>query len=127
MKKYIKTIIFLFVIILITMVTFLKKTKDEKTSKIEELIAVKIEGLVKNEGIYEMIKGSNVSDLIEESGGLKENADIDNIDYDKILVNNDIISIDYKKNKEESLTSNKEEVNNVSSEKININSRFICI
>lgn len=46
-----------------------------------ELISVYICGEVKNAGIYEAPKGVMLNDIIEEAGGLTENASVNNINF----------------------------------------------
>lgn len=53
----------------------IKETKEEKNKK----IIVHISGAVKKEGIVELEENSRISDAIEKAGGIKENAEIKEI------------------------------------------------
>lgn len=45
----------------------------------KDLIVVHVTGAVKAEGVYELEKGSRLTDAIEEAGGLTEEADTDSV------------------------------------------------
>lgn len=109
-----------------------KVTKDEKV-----MIKVHICGAVNKEGVVELEENSRISDAIEKSGGLKENAYMDDINLASILEDGMkvyIPSIDDKNNTQENIRkdvensftkneSNVENKNTISnnSKKININ------
>ena len=65
--------------------------KDEKIDI--PMIFVEIKGEVLKPDVYELQEGSIVKDLIEEAGGLTEEADISNINRAKKLQNHDLIVI----------------------------------
>jgi len=67
----------------------------------EEIIKVEIKGAVKNVGVYEINDSSRVEDLINISGGLKDNADISTINLSKQLRNEDVVIIYTKEEIEE--------------------------
>lgn len=63
---------------------------------------VYITGEVKNPGIYELEENSRIKDVIEKAGGLKETADITDINLATILQDEDKITIPSKEeNKQE--------------------------
>jgi len=76
-------------VILLTLIVFLNLDKE----KIENTIKVEIKGAVKNEGVYEIEENSIVNDLINLSGGLKEEADILDINLSKELKSEDVVII----------------------------------
>jgi len=76
-------------VILLTLIVFLNLDKE----KIENTIKVEIKGAVKNEGVYEIEENSIVNDLINLSGGLKEEADISTINLSKELKSEDVVII----------------------------------
>lgn len=71
------------------------ETKEEKVD-ITKKIMVYITGEVKNPGIYELEENSRIKDVIEEAGGLKETADITDINLATILQDEDKITIPTK-------------------------------
>ena len=107
-KKYIWII---FIILLLVIFTFLGKvdediqleeeiiktkenTLEEKTI-IEEVTRIKVDikGAVKNPGVYEVEKNSRVSDVINISGGLTNEADTSVINLSKNVVDEMVIII----------------------------------
>lgn len=78
------------------------ETKEEKKVDITKKIMVYITGEVKNPGIYELEENSRIKDVIEKAGGLKETADITDINLATILQDEDKITIPSKEeNKQE--------------------------
>ncbi|GIM29225.1 DNA-binding protein [Clostridium polyendosporum] len=69
------------------------KSYDIKEKDSSKKIVVEIKGEVKKPDVYIMGEGSIVKDLILESGGLTENADLSNINQAKLLSNHDCIVI----------------------------------
>ena len=57
--------------------------KDDTVNKVTGKYYVDIKGAVNNEGVYKLKEGSRVIDVINESGGLKENADTSIINLSK--------------------------------------------
>ena len=76
------------------------ETKEEKVD-ITKKIMVYITGEVKNPGIYELEENSRIKDVIEKAGGLKETADITDINLATILQDEDKITIPTKDKKME--------------------------
>lgn len=68
----------------------------DSVQKNEELITVEIRGEVEKEGLYEMKRGSSVSDLIELST-LKDEADISTLSLQRTLYHKQLIVIPKKK------------------------------
>lgn len=62
-------------------VPVIQKTSSAEApdSRIEELVAVHVAGMVASPGFYEIPKGSRVKDAIEAAGGALEGADLDSI------------------------------------------------
>ena len=56
-----------------------KKEIGENEDEEEEMMAVHITGEVKNPGVVRVKEGSRIQDIIEEAGGLTENADITDV------------------------------------------------
>lgn len=103
------------------------KGKDEK-------IAVYITGAVKNPGVYYLEENSRLITLLDICGGISENADIEQINLAKKLVDSDKINIPIKQEKsntndeiyendniEQNSDDNSIKENSDKSEKININ------
>ncbi len=72
------------------------ETKEQKKVDITNKIMVYITGEVKNPGIYELGENSRIKDVIEKAGGLKETADITDINLATILQDEDKITIPTK-------------------------------
>ena len=72
------------------------ETKEQEKVDITKGIMVYITGEVKNPGIYELEENSRIKDVIEEAGGLKETADITDINLATILQDEDKITIPTK-------------------------------
>lgn len=84
-----------------------KKTNNEK--KENEKIIIHLMGEVFKDGIFELEKGSRISDAIEMSGGLTEKADLSNINLAYILEDGMKIIIPSKKNENYIEDENSEE------------------
>lgn len=99
--------------------------EEDKTDK----IVIYITGAVKNEGIYEMEENSRIADCIEKSGGLTEDANINNINLAYII--QDGMKIHIPKNGEDTnslidntntyVTKENDDKETSKSNKININ------
>lgn len=72
------------------------ETKEQEKVDITKKIMVYITGEVKNPGIYELEENSRIKDVIEKAGGLKETADITDINLATILQDEDKITIPTK-------------------------------
>lgn len=84
------------------------ETKEQEKVDITKKIMVYITGEVKNPGIYELEESSRIKDVIEEAGGLKETADITDINLATILQDEDKITIPSKEeNKQEKQNTEK--------------------
>lgn len=121
-KKIVGLIILLVIVILLSVITYIKNKqyifKDEYKDNIfveeetneerEELaennkkeiskeeankIVVEIKGEVVNPDVYEMPEGSIIKDLIEKAGGLKDGASVDNINRAEQLHNHQLVII----------------------------------
>lgn len=79
------------------------------------IIYVDISGCVNNPGVYELKEGTRVFQLIEEAGGLTEDADIEDLNRAEEVVDGQKIVIFSTKDTEDKLTEE------TSSGKININ------
>lgn len=91
-------------------------------------IAVYVTGAVKNPGVYYLEENSRMNSLLDICGGVLENADINQLNLAKKLVDSDKINVPVKQEKNESLesntineSSNNENNSNEISKKININ------
>lgn len=84
------------------------ETKEQEKVDITKKIMVYITGEVKNPGTYELVESSRIKDVIEEAGGLKETADITDINLATILQDEDKITIPSKEeNKQEKQNTEK--------------------
>ena len=102
--------------------------EDESKRK----IIIYITGEIQKEGVYELKENSRISDAIEMAGGLKEDADIEDInlaqvleDENKIYIPNKNIKKDNKNNMSKNTTETTKKENtmtqNIQNTKININ------
>lgn len=84
-----KNVIWAIAFLLIFMwMVFKPDSKDLPYFKHEpDMIQVDITGAVKKPGTYQMIRGMTLAYLIDLSGGLKEHADISNIQLGSIITN----------------------------------------
>lgn len=88
----------------------------------EEKIAVYITGAVKNPGVYYLEENSRLSNLLDVCGGINQNADIEQINLAKKLVDSDKINIPIKQEKsEDNIEILEEEKENNNEDKTNIN------
>lgn len=97
----------------------IENNEIQNTDRTEENIFVHISGAVNNEGVIELENNSRIKDAIENAGGLKENADISNINLASILEDGVKIYIP-------TIEENEEEVNNAKNE-YNYNDNYINI
>ncbi len=84
--------------------------KDKKDNESVEYVIVDIKGEVVTPGVYELIKGSRVIDVINEAQGLTNNANTRYINLSKILEDGDAIVIYSNKEIEEASKEEKIEV-----------------
>lgn len=83
------------------------ETKEQGKVNITKKIMVYITGEVKNPRIYELEENSRIKDVIEEAGGLKETADITDINLATILQDEDKIAIPSKEEKNQNNVQSK--------------------
>lgn len=93
-----------------------KQEKEENKNDSVEYVIVDIKGEVTTPGVYELIKGSRVIDVINEAQGLTSNANTRYINLSKILEDGDAIVI----------YSNDEIENASKEEKIEVTTPCIC-
>lgn len=84
-------------------------TEVKEEIKVEEKIKVDIKGYVENPGVYEMNSESRVIDVIEKSGGLKEEANTEYINLSKKVIDEMIIII-YSNNQVEKFKEEEKEI-----------------
>lgn len=89
-KIIIITLIFLILFYFIFNINNLFITEETSTL---DYIVVEVKGSVKVPGVYEVKKGSRVSDLIYEAGGLLDNADTSIINLSKELADEMVVVI----------------------------------
>ncbi len=77
------------------------QNKENVENEKEETIVIHIAGEVKNPGIVKAKEGARIADIIEEAGGLTENANITNINLAYIIEDGQKITIPSKNDKEE--------------------------
>ncbi|MBR3132959.1 MAG: ComEA family DNA-binding protein [Clostridia bacterium] len=104
------------------------ETKEEKIDENENTIIIHITGAIANEGIIKIPEGSRIADAIEKAGGLKENANLKNVNLAYQLEDGQKLYIPYieEENTTEYIDNGvSEEVvidsNNSNNEMININ------
>lgn len=93
-----------------------KQEKEENKNDSVEYVIVDIKGEVTTPGVYELIKGSRVIDVINEAQGLTSNANTRYINLSKILEDGDAIVI----------YSNDEIENASKEEKIEVTTPCVC-
>lgn len=84
-------------------------TETEEQKEIEKHIIVYVAGEVNNEGLVELIEGERISDAINKAGGLKENADISEINMAYQMQDGEKLFIPSKVKDGEAEVVNKEE------------------
>ncbi|MGX7068472.1 helix-hairpin-helix domain-containing protein [Gemella bergeri] len=103
---------------------FAKETKEisqEKTSEVSKKIFVDVKGAVKKPGVYETTNEKRVKDIIDEAGGLLEDADTSNINLSQKLKDQMVINILKKGEKSKNKDSSTDNFQNENKEIININ------
>ena len=126
MKKYIlkytKHIISI-VFIIISIVTYNIGNKRHSTIFLDEnekYISVYVKGNVKEEKIVKVKKNTTIQDVLDLCGGVKESADISNVDLKAKVKHGDIIEIPIKETEKKLI--NEESKGNKDKDKVNINS-----
>lgn len=89
MKSFI--VILVFVFIFLNQNTYIDVKQFKRT-----IVTVEIKGEVETPGIYELDYNAKVKDLIDQSGGLLDTADVSGINQSKNLRNQDVIVIEKK-------------------------------
>jgi competence protein ComEA len=74
-------------------ITYEENIVTEKKEDANEYIYVDIKGSVNKEGVYKVINGTRVFDLIETAGGLKKDANTRFINLSKILNDGEVVVI----------------------------------
>lgn len=105
-KKYIVVIIPIMIIMILIVIKLIivsnNKTEFEEEEELDtinlidtndEYYYVDIKGCIKNPGVYKLIKGSRVKDVIELAGGLTSDSDTSNINLAKIIEDEMVINI----------------------------------
>jgi competence protein ComEA len=94
--------------------------EENKINTEEEKIVVHISGAVNKEGVIEILSTARIKDAIEMAGGVKENADLTNINLAQVLEDGVKIYIPIKEEQVlEEKTSKNVEVNNIKLEDSN--------
>ena len=133
-KRYIIVIIPIAIILLLIIIKLIivnnnkiEIEEDESldTSKEEylddEYYYVDIKGCIKNPGVYKLVKGSRVKDVIELAGGLTSDSDTSNINLAKIIEDEMVININSVNDNNSNINNNYSNNNNNLSSLININ------
>mgnify|MGYP004528311861 CR=1 FL=1 len=135
--KYKKIIAVSFLLLLLIIFNFLIKLPGEIEDNIsnneyssidtqtEEYFYVDVKGYVKKPGVYKVKKGTIVNELLKMAGGIKKNADTDNINLSKQVYSEMVVYVEKKKDSTLAISKNDCEYDSVSSaisSKININS-----
>lgn len=77
--------------------TKLNSKEEIQLDQNQEKIYVQISGEIKYPGVYEMLDGDRVFQLVEKAGGLTENADVNSINLSKKLIDGEKVIIFAKK------------------------------
>lgn len=94
--------------------------EENKINTEEEKIVIHISGAVNKEGVIEVLSTARIKDAIEMAGGVKENADLTNINLAQVLEDGVKIYIPIKEEQVlEEKTSKNVEVNNIKLEDSN--------
>ena len=96
------------------------KDKNDKKESGEKVI-VDVKGAVKNPGVYESTKDKRVKDIIEEAGGLLEDADTSNINLSEKLKDQMVVYVLKNGEKPKQIMNSSSSSNGSNSEVININ------
>lgn len=127
-KKY-KMYLFCIIIIVLSIISIVIQTIDRKNSmivnsidkkQVNNKIAVYITGEVKNPGVYYLEENSRLNELLDICGGVTENADIEQINLAKKLVDSDKITILKKQEKSDDVENFDKLIENKNG-KVNIN------
>ncbi len=99
--------------------------KEQEVIEEKDIIIIHLAGAVNREGIVELEKGKRISDAIEKCGGLKENADLKEINLACVLEDGDKIYIPFieeniETNTQENIKDTEVQSKNMS-KKVNIN------
>ena len=104
MKK-IEYIIYLVIIFLLLLNFYIEENKELESNDVKTYIKVEIKGKVKNPGVYELLSGSRVIDLITKAGGVNSDVNTSNINMSSkltdemvVMIENDSKSIFYIEN-----------------------------
>ena len=87
----------LIVCLIILSISITKNEIKEEIKEVNKTIKVDLKGAVVNTGVYELNTGSNINDLLQLAGGVKENAYTNNINLSKKLKDEMVIYV-YTKN-----------------------------
>ena len=94
--------------------------EEEENPQEEENLVVDVKGAIKSPGVYEMKLGDRVIDVIEQAGGLHENADSNNINFAMKLVDEMVLYIPIV-GEEKIIESTVGDVQNQDDGKVNLN------
>ena len=97
------------------------ETGNEELQSMASKLVVDISGCVKNPGVYEFEDGTRLHDVIQQAGGLTEEADIDAINQAELVTDGQKILIPEKLETMDGAESTTFTQNAVSNGKININ------
>ena len=104
MKK-IEYIIYLVIIFLLLLNFYIEENTELESNDVKTYIKVEIKGKVKNPGVYELLSGSRVIDLITKAGGVNSDVNTSNINMSSkltdemvVMIENDSKSIFYIEN-----------------------------
>ena len=95
------------------------KDKNDKKESGEKVI-VDVKGAVKNPGVYESTKDKRVKDIIEEAGGLLDDADTSNINLSEKLKDQMVVYVLKNGEKPKQIMNSSSSSNGSNSEVINI-------
>lgn len=96
------------------------KDKNDKKESSDKVI-VDVKGAVKNPGVYESTKEKRVKDIIDEAGGLLEDADTSNINLSEKLKDQMVVYVLKNGEKPKQIMNSSSLSNGSNSEVININ------
>lgn len=112
MKKIILIIYFIMIVLLSYCYFFIDKKNNNDVSLEKRTIKVDLKGAVNNPGVKNVLYGTTIDELINENGGLLDNADTSTINLSKKLNDEDVVIV-YTK---EELQNNNPEIRVVEKE-----------
>lgn len=128
LNSIIKLVLITILIIAACLISVYIQKKDMRNIKINDKefeseygkISVYLSGAVNNTGVYSFNDGTRLEEALNIIGGIKSEADISKVNLSKILYDSEKIVIPYMQEEQLDISDN-EDINDDSSQKVNIN------